>query len=318
VDAAGERWSRERQRPQSSVEERREVSQRRAEIASEYLTLARRFVALKVEGGAVARMISYILKIKVALAFAVAISITVSAHAFADDDWEAVPGDAPAESSAPPPAQESPANPPAVASRHHGSHAAPGAGGVMIVCGEKAVAPSEKIQSIVSQINGAWGSDVRVYQSIAPEGPHAMPGGCIFYNPAALATLLGMRLDLTDPEVMTPMLYAIFAHEVGHEVHRDFSSSRITIPSEVRELEADRFSGYTMQKLGVPATGLSPYWSMTGDEFGAGPKHGSSEQRVAAFREGWHEAEWNRAESSTAATAATQESVAPEDSTAAP
>jgi hypothetical protein len=263
-------------------------------------------------------MISYILKIKVALAFAVAISITVSAHAFADDDWEAVPGDAPAESSAPPPAQESPANPPAVASRHHGSHAAPGAGGVMIVCGEKAVAPSEKIQSIVSQINGAWGSDVRVYQSIAPEGPHAMPGGCIFYNPAALATLLGMRLDLTDPEVMTPMLYAIFAHEVGHEVHRDFSSSRITIPSEVRELEADRFSGYTMQKLGVPATGLSPYWSMTGDEFGAGPKHGSSEQRVAAFREGWHEAEWNRAESSTAATAATQESVAPEDSTAAP
>ena len=145
-----------------------------------------------------------------------------------------------------------------------------------------------------------------------------MPGGCIFYNPAALATLLGMRLDLTDPEVMTPMLYAIFAHEVGHEVHRDFSSSRITIPSEVRELEADRFSGYTMQKLGVPATGLSPYWSMTGDEFGAGSKHGSSEQRVAAFKEGWHEAEWNRAENSTAATAATQESVAPEDSTAAP
>jgi hypothetical protein len=259
-------------------------------------------------------------KIKVTLAFAAAISITVSSHAFADDDWEAVPGNPPPESSVTAPAQESPANAPATASRH-ASRGVLGPGvpsNVLIACGERAVAPSEKILSIVSQINGAWGSNVRVYQSIAPEGPHAMPGGCIFYNPAALAMLLGPRLDLTDPDVMTPMLYAIFAHEVGHEVHGDFNTSRTAVPSEVKELEADRFSGYTMQKLGVPATGLSPYWSMTGDEFGAGPKHGSSEQRVAAFKEGWHEAEWNRAENSTPATAATQESIAPEDSTAAP
>ena len=46
--------------------------------------------------------------------------------------------------------------------------------------------------------------------------------------------------------------------------------------------------------------------------------HGSSEQRVGAFKEGWHEAEWNRAENSESVTAATQESIAPEDSTAAP
>ena len=57
---------------------------------------------------------------------------------------------------------------------------------------------------------------------------------------------------------------------------------------------------------------------MTGDEFGAGAKHGISEQRVAAFKEGWNEAEWNRAENAKSVTAATQESIAPEDSTAAP
>ncbi len=188
----------------------------------------------------------------------------------------------------------------------------------MIECGEKALPPSAKIRSIVAQINDAWGSSVQVYESVASEGPHAMPGGCIFYNPGALATLLGLRLNLTDPDVMTPMLYAIFAHEVGHEVHGDFRSARTAVPGEIKELEADRFSGYTMQKLGVPATGLSPYWSMTGDEFGSGPKHGSSAQRVGAFKEGWHEAEWNRAENSASVTAATQESIAPEDSTAAP
>jgi hypothetical protein len=261
------------------------------------------------------------LKLKVALWIVLAILVAANSFALADDDWEAVPSNPPAESRAPAPAQEAPGNQPALPIHHHASRTVPGAGGpsnVMIACGEKAVAPSQKIQSIVSQVNGAWGSDVRVYQSIAPEGPHAMPGGCIFYNPAALAILLGLRLDLTDPDVMTPMLYAIFAHEVGHEVHSDFSSSRTAVPSEIKELEADRFSGYTMQKLGVPATGLSPYWSMTGDEFGSGPKHGSSEQRVAAFKEGWHEAEWNRAENSTPAASATQESVAPEDSTAAP
>jgi hypothetical protein len=196
--------------------------------------------------------------------------------------------------------------------------AANAAGGVINACGERAVAPSRKIQGIVSEINGAWGSNVRVYQSIAPEGPHAIAGGCIFYNPGALAMLLGLRLNLNDPNVLTPMLYAIFAHEVGHEVHQDFAPSRGSVTNQTKELEADRFAGYTMERLDVPATGLAPYWSMTGDEFGVGSSHGTSEQRVAAFREGWHEAEWNRAENSMSVTAATQESVAPEDSSAAP
>jgi hypothetical protein len=259
-----------------------------------------------------------IFRLKVTLLILAAIGLA-TAQAFADDDWEAVPSTPPAETSAP--ATVSPGTPPVGAAHHRATRnasVAPGGSNVAIVCGERAVPPSPKIQAIVAQINGAWGSHVHVYQSVAPEGPHAMAGGCIFYNPAALAMLLGLRLDLTDPNVMTPMLYAIFAHEVGHEVHGDFDASRVPVPSEIKELEADRFSGYTMQKLGVSATGLAPYWLMTGDEFGAGAKHGSSEQRVAAFKEGWHEAEWNRAENAMSVTAATQESIAPEDSTAAP
>jgi hypothetical protein len=256
--------------------------------------------------------------VKVLVLFAVGFAIAAATpRAFAGDDWEQIdtPSAAGANYSSTSTATTSPAHSP-----HRGTgRPAPKEGaGVAVACGEKAVPASAKIQSIVSQINGAWGSDVHVYQSVAVEGPHAMPGGCIFYNPTGLAMLLGLRLNLTNPDVLVPMLYAIFAHEVGHEVHLDFDPSRNAVPDEVKELEADRFAGYTMEKLDVPATGLSPYWSMTGDEFGAGTKHGSSAQRVAAFKEGWHEAEWNRAENSKSVTVATEEPVAPEDSAEAP
>ncbi|HEY1849515.1 MAG TPA: hypothetical protein VGG60_00705, partial [Candidatus Binataceae bacterium] len=146
-------------------------------------------------------------RLKVTLLFLAAIGLA-TAQAFADDDWEAVPSSPPAEVSAP----VAPGSPPSQAARHRATRNAPAAAGgsnVMIACGERAVPPSAKIQAIVTQINGAWGSNIHVYQSVAPEGPHAMAGGCIFYNPAALAMLLGLRLDLTDPNVMTPMLYAI-------------------------------------------------------------------------------------------------------------
>ena len=260
-------------------------------------------------------------KLKLTLLFTAAIAIAAAtSYAYADDDWEVVPNRSSAETRASAPAAS--ANPPARTTHRDPAGnrpaAATGASNVMLACGEKAVPPSAKIQALVSQIDGAWGSNVQVYQSVAVEGPHAIAGGCIFYNPAGLAMLLGLRLNLNDPNVLTPMLYAIFAHEVGHEVHLDFDPSRAAVPDEIKELEADRFAGYTMKKLDVPATGLAPYWSMTGDEFSAGVKHGSSEQRVAAFKEGWHEAEWNRAENSKSVTAATQQSIAPEDSTAAP
>jgi hypothetical protein len=258
--------------------------------------------------------------VMLATALAIAALMITAINARADDDWEAVPSSSSASAEAPAPAPA--VNRPARRSHHGTASAASPAGAdaanVILACGEKAVPPSAKIQWIVAQINGTWGSDIQVYQSVAPEGPHANTGGCIFYNSDALTVLLGQRLDLNDPEILTPMIYAIFAHEVGHEFHRDFDPSRAAVPNQIKELEADRFAGYTMKKLDVPATGLSPYWSMTGDEFGIGASHGSSAQRVAAFKEGWHEAEWNRTETSMSVTAATQESIAPEDSSAAP
>jgi len=245
-----------------------------------------------------------------------AMGLTASCALAADnaDDWDIVPSP----SSASAPAVNSPAHSPHNRADRPASPMTADATNVFLACGERALPPSAKIQGIVAQIDGAWDSNVRVYQSVAVEGPHAIAGGCIFYNPTGLSILLGSRLSLNDPAVFTPMLYAIFAHEVGHEYHRDFDPSRAAVPNQIKELEADRFAGFTLKKLGVPATGLSPYWSMTGDEFSTGAGHGSSAQRVDAFKEGWHEAEWNRAETSESVTAATQESIAPEDSSAAP
>jgi hypothetical protein len=243
--------------------------------------------------------------------------VCVKGRARAGDDWEAVSPDSAQTSSS----TASDATAPAShrASRHVASAGPSDAGpsdastAVVVACGERATAPSDKIATIVDQINHAWGSDIHVYQSVDPDGPHARPGGCIFYNGPEMAVLLGVRLDVRDPKRVEPMLYAIFAHEVGHEYHGDFDSSRATVPNQTKELEADRFAGYTMQKLGVPATGLAPYWSMTGDEFGRGNSHGNSEQRVASFKEGWHMAQWNRAEDSQPVANAGQESTAPDD-----
>ncbi|HJU28832.1 MAG TPA: hypothetical protein VJ718_06660, partial [Candidatus Binataceae bacterium] len=128
------------------------------------------------------------------------------------------------------------------------------------------------------------------------------------------------RLDVNDPGVVNPLLWAIFAHEVGHEVHDDFGASRAATPVETRELEADRFAGFSLEKLNIRATNLTPYWIMTGDEFGAsaGDRHGSSAQRVAAFKEGWHLAEWNQSETSASVSAALDDPVAPDNPDAAP
>jgi hypothetical protein len=157
--------------------------------------------------------------------------------------------------------------------------------GVTIECGEKALPAAPGARAIVGRINELWGSDVRVYQSAAFTVPHAAPGGCIFYNTRGMAALMAGRLDVTDSSVAGPLLWAIFAHEVGHEFHGDFGHSRASTPIETRELEADRFAGYTLEKLNIRATDLTPYWTMTGDEFGAAAndRHGSSAQRVAAF-----------------------------------
>lgn len=199
--------------------------------------------------------------------------------------------------------------------------------GAFVACSERVTRPSAEVASIVDRINELWGANVRVFQTVAPMPPHAAAGGCIFYNRGALAALMGNRMQVNDSQIAGPLLYAILAHEVGHEMHHDLDPSRANVPVQVKELEADRFAGYTMQKLDVPAGGLAPYWSMAGDEFGSGgPSHGSSGQRVDAFRQGWESAEWNRPESSGAVPASASEtgdaadsaSVAPDETAGAP
>jgi hypothetical protein len=197
---------------------------------------------------------------------------------------------------------------------------------VFVACGERATLPSPEIATIVGRINQIWAAHVRVFETVAPMPPHAAAGGCIFYNRGALRSLMGNRLQVNDAQIAGPLLYAILAHEVGHELHHDLDPSRAGVPVQVKELEADRFAGYTMQKLEVPADGLAPYLSLAGDEFGACPSHGSSGQRVDAFKQGWDLAEWNRPEMSGAVPAGAPEngytadsgSVAPDEPSGAP
>jgi len=233
--------------------------------------------------------------------------------AMAQDDWEVIS----------PPADQHHAPVPGSGST---SEKLPGreslpkpANDTVTACGEQAHPASPRVAAIIARINALWGSDFRVYQTTAPEGPHAAAGGCILYNTSVMAALMVGRLDVADVNVVEPLLWAIFAHEVGHQVHDDFSYARSAVSDETKELEADRFAGYTLERLKIRATDLTPYWTMTGDEFGAGHyRHGSSEKRVAAFRQGWHLAEWNRRESSQAVESALDEPVAPDNPDSAP
>lgn len=261
----------------------------------------------------------------VAIAAGIFILIT-AANARAQDDWsmvdrhtiEQAPPDASAaenpipQTDSPSQSDESQSQPDMLPQQH------PKAPRKFLACGEEATPASPNVQQMVETIDDSWHTDVRVYQSVRPLGPHAMSGGCIFYNAAVLKSLLQMRLDLQNQKDLDPLLWAIFAHEVGHEVHQDFSPARAAVPNQQKELEADRFAGYTLQKLNIRAVDIAPYWSLAGDEFGAGPSHGTSAQRVAAFKEGWHEAEWRRPEDAKSVASAMEEPVAPEDSESAP
>jgi len=280
------------------------------------LTLVRQSGAISAEefGETTGRMTSESkLRILSGLAFALAFAVGVT-KVHAQDDWQAV-GTTTLEDRS-----NSRSSSPLDSAGPSG-HAETAAGRTPgLVCGEAVRPASARIQSMVTRINALWGSDLRVYETVAPEPPHAAPGGCIFYNSRAMAAIMAGRLDVNDPSVVDPLTWAIFAHEAGHEVHRDFDSSRASVSAENKELEADRFAGYTLEKLGIPATDLTPFWTMAGDEFGsgAGYKHGSSAQRVAAFKQGWHLAEWNRRENSKPVQSAMDEPVAPDDADAAP
>jgi hypothetical protein len=181
--------------------------------------------------------------------------------------------------------------------------AGPGApspqGAMFVACGEVARRPGKRMKAILGAIDEVWGAKVRVYESAAAAPPHARPGGCVFYNSAFLDLLL-KQLMIQDSAAVEPMLYAIMAHEVGHELHHDFGPQRADTSIETKELQADHFAGYTLERLNIGLDNITPYYSLAGDEFSggsrAGSAHGDSTRRTAALKKGWDLGEWNQPE----------------------
>jgi hypothetical protein len=173
---------------------------------------------------------------------------------------------------------------------HLGNSSTP-AGAAFMACGEPARPAQEPYKSIVAQLNQMWGTHAKVYESVNPMSPHASTGGCIFYNTEFQEMLTSRWMGITDDEQLRPMLYAIYAHELGHIMHGDLTAKRAGVPLETKELEADRFAGYTLQRLGIQrfdAAETEHYYQAVGDDYvGAHSSHGTGAQRTSAFQEGW-------------------------------
>jgi hypothetical protein len=176
--------------------------------------------------------------------------------------------------------------------------AAPGAkaaGAALVACGEAARPAGEPYKTIVAQLNDMWATNFPVYESLKADSPHASSGGCIFYNQRFLDSLLQQWMRVDDPDTVRPMLYAIFAHEIGHLAHGDFDPGSEKVPVRNKELAADQFAGYSLERMGIRR--LDPvevmrYYQLTGDDFvGAASGHGSGDARTTAFQDGWHRAE---------------------------
>ena len=165
--------------------------------------------------------------------------------------------------------------------------------GPRMICGEMARPATEPYTSIVAELNRQAGTNAPVYESMQPGSPHVSRGGCIFYNTVFLDAFLRGETDSHGVPDRTSMLYAILAHELGHIVHRDYDRD---VSSVTKELEADRFSGYMLSRLGIARDNISAYYSLGGDEFSGVHDHGFSNQRTAAFDQGWKRAEWNQPE----------------------
>jgi len=173
--------------------------------------------------------------------------------------------------------------------------AAKAAGAVFVACGEAARPAREPYKTIVAQLNDMWGTNFPVYESLSAGSPHVRNGGCIFYNQQFLDALFQRWMRIDDPDAVRPMLYAIFAHEIGHLAHADFDPGNASVPARNKELAADQFAGYSLERMGIrrlDPVEVTRYYQLTGDDFvGAPSGHGSGGERTAAFQNGWHRAE---------------------------
>ncbi len=167
--------------------------------------------------------------------------------------------------------------------------------GSINACGETARVAGEPYKSIVAQLNDMWGTDFHVYESLSSGSPHARNGGCIFYNQKFLDSLFQQWMRIEDPDAVKPMLYAIFAHEIGHLAHSDFDPNSQNVPVRNKELSADQFAGYSLERMGMrrlDPVEVTRYYQLTGDDFvGHASGHGNGDERTTAFEDGWHRAQ---------------------------
>ena len=236
-----------------------------------------------------------------------------------DDDWTVVTPQAeqrPAHQSHPAKATPAaPATAPDDNSQPAPQEAQPAPEGARKICGELARPAAEPYKSIVADIDRQWGMNAPVYESAQVSSPHVSRGGCIFYNPVFMEAFLRGETDEHGEPDKTSMIYAIMAHELGHIEHHDYERDASSVD---KELEADRFSGYTLERMGISRANITPFYSLGGDEFSGVHDHGFSNERIAAFDQGWKAAEWNRSESGgSAGGAATAEDSSTADDSAA-
>jgi hypothetical protein len=214
-----------------------------------------------------------------------------------DDDWSVVSHQV---RESPPshaePAQNEPAAPQAGGQAPDAlpQELQPRADGARMICGEMARPAVEPYKTIVADINREWGTNAPVYESVRADSPHVSRAGCIFYNPTFMEVFLRGETDEHGEPDKTSMIYAIMAHELGHIEHHDYD--RTDVSSVDKELEADRFSGYTLSRMGISRGNITPFYSLGGDEFSGVHDHGFSNERIAAFNNGWKAAEWGQSE----------------------
>jgi hypothetical protein len=192
---------------------------------------------------------------------------------------------------------------PAQAGAGETSRAVASGDGTINACGETARPAGEPYSSIVTQLNDMWGTNFHVYESLNAGSPHARNGGCVFYNQKFLDSLFQQWMRIDDPDAVKPMLYAIFAHEIGHLAHSDFDPNNQNTPVKNKELAADHFAGYSLERMGIrrlDPVEVTRYYQLTGDDFvGHASGHGNGEERTTAFEDGWHRAEIGLSEQGT-------------------
>lgn len=176
-------------------------------------------------------------------------------------------------------------------SQEPGASAAPQAKDEIITaCGMMARAPQPQYAGMVAQINDVWNANFPVYELVRVKSVFARQGGCVFYSPEFIDALVGTWMNVGNDDARKPLLYAVFAHEVGHVYHGDFDWRRDRVSAKTKELGADQFAGYTLARLNMrlDPDDVTKYYQLVGDDFvGTVSDHGTGKERSAAFMDGW-------------------------------